>query len=137
MFKSVSPFLTLYQTFIAKNLGKLVRSILRRYISEELLDVQHGELIKLDPTDKSLWVLYSEVDVALGAESMLKVLKKNGSVSQRVIMEFRMDCMNGLSAVAKIILDKSMKYAAVHFVTCCNPQLMYTVTVNQMNALRR
>nr|XP_055062823.1 uncharacterized protein LOC129445852 [Misgurnus anguillicaudatus] len=78
--RTFSPFLTFYQTdvpvipFLAKDLAELLKSMLRRFVKKEVLkDISPLQLVRLDVTDKQSWVNPKEVNIGLGAESLLKL----------------------------------------------------------------
>ena len=130
--RSFTPFLTKYQTdapmmpFLARDLTELVKSVLRRFLKKEHLKMTPEQTVKLDVTDKSLWVNHSAVDVGFGAESVLKVLRRKEKVSSRAIMEYNNECVDGLSKMVKKILEKSpLRYPLVHDMACLDPGLMY------------
>ena len=89
-------------------------------------NIWRWQLVKVDATNKALWVNHSAVDVGFGAESVLKVLRRKDKVSSRAILEYNNDCMDGLSKMVKKILDKSpLKYPLVHDMASLDPGLMY------------
>ncbi|XP_049912480.1 uncharacterized protein LOC126397615 isoform X2 [Epinephelus moara] len=76
-----TPFLKRYQTdepvmpFLGRDLVELLKCFLRRFIKRELL--QHAttvQLTRLDVTERKNWVCLRDVDIGLGAESILKLL---------------------------------------------------------------
>ncbi|RXN24103.1 hypothetical protein ROHU_022313 [Labeo rohita] len=54
----------------------LPHSLLRRFIKKELLDVSAVKLARLDATDVQTWVPPKDVDIGIGASSVLKSLKE-------------------------------------------------------------
>ncbi|XP_078019126.1 uncharacterized protein LOC144458969 isoform X1 [Epinephelus lanceolatus] len=61
--------------FLGRDLVELLKCFLRRFIKRELL--QHAttvQLTRLDVTERKNWVCLQDVDIGLGAESILKKL---------------------------------------------------------------
>ncbi|RXN33142.1 hypothetical protein ROHU_004391 [Labeo rohita] len=76
-----SPFLKKYQTeepvmpFFSNDLAELIKSLLRRFVRRDILqDITTLQLTKLDVTDKNNWLQPKDIDIGLGAESVLKVV---------------------------------------------------------------
>ncbi|XP_051534875.1 uncharacterized protein LOC127429758 [Myxocyprinus asiaticus] len=75
-----NPFLKRYQTdepvmpFLSNDLAELIKSLLRRFIKREVLqDITTLQLTKLDLVpDKKNWLQPKDIDIGLGAESVLK-----------------------------------------------------------------
>ncbi|XP_077085755.1 uncharacterized protein LOC143737776 isoform X2 [Siphateles boraxobius] len=74
-----SPFLKRYQTdelvmpFLSNDLAELIKSLLRRFIKRDVLqDITTLQLTKLDVADKKNWIQQKDIDIGLGAESVLK-----------------------------------------------------------------
>ncbi|XP_056151046.1 uncharacterized protein LOC130125494 [Lampris incognitus] len=92
--RTFNPFLKKYQTdgpvmpFLCKDLAELTKSLLRRFIKRELLqDVTTLQLTRLDVADKKNWLCPQDIDIGLGAESILKSTK----CVEPTVLEFRRD----------------------------------------------
>ncbi|KAJ8404749.1 hypothetical protein AAFF_G00336120 [Aldrovandia affinis] len=79
--RTFTPFLKRYQTdepvmpFLGRDLAEFLKSLLRRFIKRELLqDATTVQLTRLDITERKNWVRLQDVDIGLGAESILKVM---------------------------------------------------------------
>ncbi|XP_016372093.1 uncharacterized protein LOC107711605 [Sinocyclocheilus rhinocerous] len=79
--RTFSTFLTKYQTdepvmpFISKDLVMLMKSLLKRFIKEEILnDITALQMVRLDTTDKKARKQLKNVDIGLGAEAVIKVM---------------------------------------------------------------
>ncbi|KAJ8348774.1 hypothetical protein SKAU_G00273630 [Synaphobranchus kaupii] len=132
--RAFSPFLTKYQTdepvmpFLCKDLAELMKSLLRRFVKRELLQgITPLQLIRLDVADQKNWVCLKEADIGLGAESVLKELQRKNSVGELTVLEFRKDCLKGMSNILKKVQDKSpLKYPTVRQMACLDPTVMYS-----------
>ncbi|RXN15612.1 myosin-1 isoform X3 [Labeo rohita] len=65
----------------AQDLFHNFMSLLRRFVKKELLDVSVVKLARLDATDVQTWVPPKDVDIGIGASSVLKV---NYSVCEKL-----------------------------------------------------
>ncbi|XP_063741959.1 uncharacterized protein LOC134866006 [Eleginops maclovinus] len=122
------PFLRKYQTeepvmpYLGKDLAELIKSLMRRFVKREVLqDITTAQLTKLDIGDKNILMPVHCVDIGLGAEEALK----NSKSSDLRILEFKRDCMQGLSSMVKKIQEKSpLKYSTVRQMDCLDPTVM-------------
>ncbi|KAL3063671.1 hypothetical protein OYC64_000077 [Pagothenia borchgrevinki] len=127
--RTFNPFLKKYQTdepvmpFLGKDLAELTKSLLRRFIKRELLqDITTLQLTRLDVADKNNWLHPQDIDIGLGAESILKSTKG----VELTVLEFRRDCMQGLSNIVRKVQEKSpLKYPTVRQMACLDPSVMY------------
>ncbi|XP_041929488.1 uncharacterized protein LOC121693855 isoform X1 [Alosa sapidissima] len=140
--RTFHPFMKKYQTdepmmpFLAKDLTELIKSLLRRCIKREVLqDITPLQLTKLDTSDKTLLLLPQKIDIGLGAEAAVK----DSRSAELRILEFRRDCMQGLSNIVRKAQEKSpLKYPTVRQMECLDPSLMFRDSdrcKNQMKAL--
>ncbi|KAJ8399437.1 hypothetical protein AAFF_G00411490 [Aldrovandia affinis] len=114
--RTFTPFLKRYQTdeplmpFLGRDLAEFLKSLLRRFIKRELLqDATTVQLTRLDITERKNWVRLQDVDIGLGAESILKSTK-----GERTVLEFRTECVQGLSNMVLKVQEKSpLKYLVV------------------------
>nr|XP_020471980.1 uncharacterized protein LOC109969435 isoform X2 [Monopterus albus] len=79
--RTFSTFLTKYQTdepvlpFISKDLVMLMKSLLKRFIKEEILnDITALQMVRLDTTNTKARKRPKNVDIGLGAEAVIKVM---------------------------------------------------------------
>ncbi|XP_072564979.1 uncharacterized protein [Paramormyrops kingsleyae] len=130
--RTFSPFLTFYQTdvpvipFFAKDLAELLKSMLRRFVKKEVLkDISPLQLVRLDVSDNQSWVNPKEVNIGLGAESLLKELQKQKKIGELTVLEFRKDCLKMMSTIIQKVQEKSpLKYPVVRQVACLDPSMM-------------
>ena len=85
----------------------LLQSLLSRFIKGELVNEATSPLkiLKLTPTDKEQQLDYQKVDVGFVAQQMLK--EKSGKLSERQVLQFRMECKDFL---AKKVLNGLTKH---------------------------
>ncbi|KAL6471512.1 hypothetical protein MHYP_G00201620 [Metynnis hypsauchen] len=140
--RTFHPFMKKYQNdepvmpFLGKDLAELIKSLLRRCVKREvLMDIIPLQLTKLDLADKNLLLLPQRVDIGLGAEATLK----DSKIAELKVLEFRRDCMQGLSNIVRKVQEKSpLKYATVRQMECLDPSLMFRdpdKCKNQMKSL--
>ncbi|KAF3837642.1 hypothetical protein F7725_009410, partial [Dissostichus mawsoni] len=80
------------------------------------------QLTRLDVADKNNWLHPQDIDIGLGAESILKSTKG----VELTALEFRRDCMQGLSNIVRKVQEKSpLKYPTVRQMACLDPSVMY------------
>lgn len=129
--KQINPFLTAFQTdkpmlpFMSISLYTLLKSLLNRFIKGELVTEATSPLkiLRLKPTDKEQQLDYQKVDVGFVAQHMLK--EKSGKLSERQVLQFRMECKDFLAKTASKLLDKTpINYQLVRSMSCLDPRLM-------------
>ncbi|KAK7877584.1 hypothetical protein WMY93_031716 [Mugilogobius chulae] len=84
------------------------------------------QMVRLPVTDKQSWVHAKAVDIGIGAEAVIKELQRQcRSVGELTILQFRQDCIEGLSKSLKKIQEKSpLCFPAVRQLSCLNPAMM-------------
>ncbi|KAK9978890.1 hypothetical protein ABG768_020628 [Culter alburnus] len=119
--RTFDPFLKRYQTdepvmpFLAKDLAELIKR-------EVLQDITKLQLTKLDLSEKKNLLLPQKIDIGLGADKALKDTK----ISDLRVLEFRRDCMQGLTNIVRKVQEKSpLKYATVRQMACLDPSNMF------------
>ncbi|XP_029956953.1 uncharacterized protein LOC115395522 isoform X1 [Salarias fasciatus] len=133
--RTYNPFLTKYQTdepvlpFLAKDLSELIKSLLRRFVKRELLqDLTPLQLTKVEVTDEANWVSVTNVDIGLGAESVIKALqgKPGNRIGELSVLVFRKECVQGLVTIVKKLQEKSpLKFPVVRAIACLDPTNMH------------
>ena len=128
--KLVTPFLTHYQAdrpmfpFISSDLDKLLRQILRRFMTNDVVDdASIIDLMDLDVDDKTSHKPSSKIDVGLTADGIIKersvTTDATAKVSERDILELRQECRAFMQELVKRITAKApIKYALVWNLTC-------------------
>ncbi|XP_052221862.1 uncharacterized protein LOC127838275 isoform X1 [Dreissena polymorpha] len=135
VFKSVAklldPFLSDFQTeapmaiFLGTSLAETIISILRRFIKPDIMETITSSNLgnEIDPSDKTLHVIYSKVEIGFQAEKALKDAQPKTSEKQR--MEFRMSAKDFLEKTSQKILEKSpVKYSLVRNLSSLDPRMM-------------
>lgn len=128
-FKSIAtilqPFLTLYQSdkpmicFLSDDLCMLLRSLMRKFVKSDCLDVSDEKVAKLNIEDKSIHVHLSKIDLGFSCEN---ILKQKNIASEKQILEFRAECKNFLiQMLKKILLKCPVSYSLVRHLSCLNP----------------
>jgi hypothetical protein len=114
----VEPFLRKYQTnkpmvpFMYQDMGGCLRNLMARFMKKEVLAEADTvtKLCKLDVKDSKFFVAHKDVDIGVAAKTELSKCK----LSERDIMQFRMECRTFLSAMTAKILERSpLKYTLV------------------------
>ena len=125
------PFLTDYQTdrpmipFLSGDLCTMIRNLMRRFIKSDILTAAStpDKLVKVDVSDKKHHVVYTKVDIGFLASKGLTDLK--GKISERQILEFRMECITFLVKLLQKVLTKCpITYSLVRNMSALNPQEM-------------
>lgn len=134
--KTIQPFLTQYQTdkpmlpFLAEDLFRLIRSLMKRFLKEDVDISTVNKLVKVNLEDKDLHKSYTDVDLGFAAEKELKKIKSSSSgpkVSDREILELRMQCKGFLIKLVSKLLEKSpLKYPLTLQISCLDPRQMAT-----------
>lgn len=144
MAKQINPFLTAFQTdrpmlpCMSLSLYTLLKSLLNRFIKSELVIEATSPLkiLKLKPTDKEQQLDYQKVDVGFVAQQMLK--EKSGKLSERQVLQFRMECKDFLAKTASKLLDKTpINYRLVRNMSCLDPRLMASEKEGCVNKMKR
>ena len=107
----IQPFLTFYQTdkpvlpMMAKDVSSILKSLLRRFIkTEKLAEFDTFEkLSAVDISNKENLLHYKKIDIGMSADQALKDAE---TLSERQVMEFRMEAREFLCSTCKKILNK-------------------------------
>lgn len=133
--KLFEHFLTLYQTdrvmlpFVAKDQEKLIHKLLKKFIKPVVLEEAEAIvfLLKIDLADKSKYVTHDKLDVGFIVEKQLDDLVRKKKISERQVLEFRMECTEFLAQTSKALLDKApLKYRLVRCLSCLDSQVICT-----------
>ena len=93
------PFLTLYQTdkpmvvFLGSDLSNIIRALMRRFVKDDILTAASTDekLVKIDIGDKKNHKSYKQIDLGFSTEKLLREAVKKGGLSEKQVMEFRID----------------------------------------------
>ncbi|KAK7879443.1 hypothetical protein WMY93_033849, partial [Mugilogobius chulae] len=111
--KNFQPFLLKFQNdvpmipFLGRDLEELIKSLLRRFIKRETLEISSMKLVKLDVTDQNLWVNPKNVDLGMGATAAIKEHVLLGS--QRDAQRARICISKMKSLILKMIHRKKLE----------------------------
>ena len=126
----LQPFLLQFQTdrpmvpFMAPSMNKLLRGLMRRFIKKEKLECSDDQLCKIDVTNTEFHMNYTKIDIGFASEKLTAGSGKK-KPSERMQMQFRMECKACLIAVLSKLIEKSpVSYSIVRHLSCLSPSLM-------------
>ena len=145
--ETVEPFLTTFQSdlplaiyiyivpFLANDLADLIRQLLSRIVKNEVLDKLGTSVEMLTDFDvKDDHNYKGTVDVGFVANRELQILKASNKISDRGVLQFRMECRKFIvSLVEKLLLKSPIKYPLARYCYWLNPN--YTNTTKAKRAL--
>jgi len=129
--KQVVPFLTVYQTdkpmvpFFHK--CRLVQNAetSAKQIYENGIITSSAQLLKLDLDKSEGHVEYKKTDIGFNAETSLKELTDKKKVSDKAVLEFRMECKQFLLKIVRKLLAKApILYWLVRHLSAFDPREM-------------
>jgi len=138
----IEPFLRKYQTnspmvpFMYSDLGSCVRTLMTRFVKKAVLSAADTvvKLSKVDVTSKENLCSYKDVDIGVAAKAEMRHIK----ASDREHMQFRMECIQFLSAMTAKILERSpLKYPFVRFASALAPVSVMLGTTSTQENFRR
>ena len=113
--------------FLGNDLGNLIRALMRRFVKDDILTAASTDekLMKIDIDDKKNHKAYKQIDVGFSTEKELKAAVKKGDVSEKQVMEFRIDCRKFLmSTLKKILIKCPLIYSLVRNMSALDPREM-------------
>ena len=135
--KQVNEFLVLYQTdkpmvpFIGSDLRRMLVGVMKRFVKKDIMKSADSavKLMKIDPLDKNVHKSYSKVDLGFAAEQELNNVKtrRPNSVSDKQIMELRMQCKDFLAKMSSKLISKcALRYPLARSMSCLDPRQLAT-----------
>ena len=126
------PFLTAYQTdkvmvpFLAGDLFLVLEKLMRRFMKADAIKgTTMATITSLDPDNKALHVGHSRIDIGFAAEKSMKSLLSGGKISEKQVLEVRLDCKKFVVALVKKLLEKSpLTHPLVRALQSLDPQEM-------------
>ena len=118
-------------------MAAVVKSLLRKFIKSEVLEAANSQekLCEIEITKTDNHVPYSKIDVGLQTENALKNVT---SISQKELLDFKMECKAFLVGALTGILKKSpITYSLVRNMACLDPRLMATDKQKCHNMFKR
>ncbi|WAR23449.1 LOW QUALITY PROTEIN: hypothetical protein MAR_037118 [Mya arenaria] len=90
-----------------------------------LSDTSEVRLLKIDLEDSSFLIEHTKVDIGFSAEKALKETVKENKLSERQVMEFKVQCRSFVLKVLKKLLEKCpATYSLVQHLACLDPRKM-------------
>ena len=129
----LQPFLALYQTdkpmvmFLAGDLSNMIRALMRKFLQDDVLAAASTDdkLLKIDVTEKKIHKTYKQIELGFSTEKELKEVVKKGGLSQKQVMEFRIDCRTFLiRTLQKIMMKCPLSFSLVRNLTALDPRQM-------------
>ena len=133
----VEPFLKQFQSgapmvpFLYEEIEKLMRNVMQRFIKSSALSEANTvkKLMTLDLVENS--VSYKAVDMGVKAKSLLT----KSTASDRMKMQFRMECITYLRAMTEKIRERSpLNYKFTRLAACLSP---WKIVRDRETTLRR
>ncbi|XP_070554389.1 uncharacterized protein [Ptychodera flava] len=144
--KLVAPFLLMYQTdkpmmpFLADDLHRLLTGLLKRFVKGDVIEASGSlaKIVKLDLQDKKIYTSYSKVDLGFSSELELRKVKSQSSVSDRQVMQLRMECRDFLVKTATKLIEKSpLKYPMTRAMSCLDPRQLASSKDDCLRKMKR
>ena len=110
-------------------MGNCLRRILQRFVKKEIIAGADStlKLTKIDVKAKENWLSYKNIDLGVAANVELGLCK----VSDRDIMQLRIECLQFLSDMAAKIIERSpLKYRLVRFASSITPTVSSTLVAS-------
>ena len=138
--KPIECFLTAYQTdkpmifFVAKNLELLIRNLMKKFIRTKVVDANTvAKLLKIYWNDKTVLKSSKYIDVGFRAERILSECLESKTISERPLLEFRMECRETYIKVVSKLKDKSpITYSLVRNLKCLDPQSIVQKVISKL-----
>lgn len=133
--KIIKPFLVKYQTdapmmpFLSTDLYEVMKNLAERVVKSDVMrsiGSSHYNMVKkLDLNDSRNLKDYKHVDLGFAGDKKLKELLAGKVVSERQVLELRMECRAIIVKIVAKLQDKSpLKYALVRNLSCLDPKRM-------------
>lgn len=127
------PFLQLYQAdrplvpFLAKDLEKLLRNIMNRFVKEDVMAnaTSYLKLAEINVLSAEQVKAAKLIDVGLATKRELSALRHNKKITQAQELEFIVQCKSFLTRSTEKLLEKCpIKYPIVRSMRCLDPQVL-------------
>ena len=141
---TVEGFLRFYQSdlplipFLGNNLEQLMRHLMKRVIKHDVMTSATNvlKLLNIDLSNKDHHRDYKSIDIGFVAGEQLKVVGR--SVSERDVLEFRMQCKDFILAlITKIKAKSPLNYSLVRNLQCLDPKVIATKPEDAVANFRR
>ncbi|XP_022241883.1 uncharacterized protein LOC111085825 [Limulus polyphemus] len=143
--KLVNPFLTDYQTdapmlpFLAEEVTRMLASLMQRFLKLDRSTLTSPyKIMQVDISSEAIQLPLTKVYIGFYTEKKLKDLKAKNIISERRILEFRVQAKQFLAAMTRKLIDRCpLKYALVRNMECLNPKSMAKDKENSTAKLKR
>lgn len=128
--KCVEKFLKSYQTdkpmmpFLAKDLAEVMRSLMNRFIKKSVMDELSTDqkMITIDVVNTDNHTSPKNIDVGFVSDMELKSLIAQKKVSERQVLDFKIQCKVFLLKLVEKLKTKSpLSYTVVRNLSCLDP----------------
>ena len=129
----LEPFLSSYQTdepmlpYMASDLYQVLKNLMQRFMKDDILAGATNALkmSKIDVVDAKNHKDQSHVDVGFVTKNLLLKLTLRKTISDRALLQFKLECKRFLINVCKKVLEKSpIKYPLVRTAIWLDPTLV-------------
>lgn len=128
----LQPFLGNYQTdkpmvpFLMGDLSSIIRGLMKLIVKPDVLREAVGsKLFTVDLDEKDNLLSYTKVELGFCTQKALKDAVKEGKISERQNMEFRMECKAFVTKLLKKLLEKCpVTYSLVKNLSILDPREM-------------
>lgn len=126
----IQPFLATFQSdkpltpFPSSELCNIIRSLMQRFVKKDVLSEAStaDKLVKVHVTNNSIHVNYKKIDIGFLTE---KAVKDSVGVSEKQVLEFRLQCKTFLIELLQKLLTKCpASYSLVRNLSALNPREM-------------
>ena len=116
--------------FLEKTLQDTCQKLMQKFVKKSILDSADTayKVANLDVLDMKNHRSVSDIDLGFATKTVLTNLVKKKAVSERGVLESKMECVRFLSNLTHKILERSpLKYKLVRSPFCLNPKKMAEV----------
>lgn len=130
---SLNGFLVTFQTdnpmvpFLTESLDNVLRNLCIRFLRKDVLEEANSvyKLLKVDFANKVNQVSLDSVDLGFAIKHDIKVLRKNGKLSENKLRNLRSGALEFLSSLCSHFTEKSiLKNRLVRSASCLSPKVM-------------
>ena len=109
------------------DLYRMLLCVMKSFIKKDIMNDANSAvaLMKIDPLSRDSHKSYSKVDLGFAAEQELCTLKRSrpNAVSEKHVMELRIQCKDFLATMLAKLIDKCpLKYPLARYMSCCDPR---------------
>ena len=127
--RQFEKFLVRYQTekpmvpHLSGDLLTLIKELMTRFVNRSVLKKSSTPLKLIGVNFEKDSVNYEEIDIGYAADKETKQLLATEKISQKMLLEFRMECKEVLIKATTLLLEKcTLKYSLVRNLACLDPR---------------